>query len=74
MSYDPNDPNDPLRHKFLERKSHDGEYVMPLNEKIANGLGVDPAVFREKIKEIHGDGVHVERVPTKIRHLLRFMG
>lgn len=73
MSYDPNNPNDPLRHKFLERKSHEGEYVMPIDRKIANGLGIDQSAF-EKIRAAQDNGVHVERVPTKIRHLLRMMG
>lgn len=73
MTYDPNDPNDPLRHKFLLRKSHEGEYVMPINEKIANGLGIEAAAFT-KVQEAQRDGVHMERVPTKIRHLLRMMG
>ena len=41
MTYNPNDPNDPLRHKFLERKTYDG-YVMPIGEKIANALGTTP--------------------------------
>ena len=72
MTYNPNDPNDPLRHKFLERKTYDG-YVMPIDEKIANALGTTPDQL-EQVRQVQSDGVHVERVPRKIRSLLRAMG
>lgn len=68
--YDPADPDDPLRHRFLDRKG-DGGYVMPLGDKVANGLGV-PA---ERFREIAGDGVHVERVDANFRRrLARMLG
>ena len=65
MNYDPTDPEDPLRHRFLDRR-RDGGYVMPISEKIANGLGVP----EERFREIAGDGVHVERVPRNLRRRL----
>lgn len=39
--YDPNDPNDPLRHNFLKRKKY-SSFAMPIEVKVANGLGVEP--------------------------------
>lgn len=39
--YDPNDPNDPLRHKFLLRKEY-SDFKIPWDVKVANGLGVKP--------------------------------
>lgn len=41
MTYDPNDPNDPLRHNFLKRKKY-SDFALPIEVKVANGLGVDP--------------------------------
>ena len=70
MTYDPTDPDDPLRHKFLERRSFDGEYKMPVEQKIANGLGVSS----DKLMELRDAGVHVERVPRRIRTLARLAG
>lgn len=41
MTYDPDDPNDPLRHTYLKRKKY-SNIAMPIEVKIANGLGVEP--------------------------------
>lgn len=70
-NYDPTDPDDPLRHRFLDRKADERRGVMPISRKIANGLGVP----EEKFREIKGDGVHVERVdPNFRRRLARMLG
>lgn len=55
--YDPNDPNDPLRHKYLERAKR-STFAIPLRRKVAAGLGVAEDAF---------DGIHVERVPRTFR-------
>jgi hypothetical protein len=39
--YDPNNPDDPLRHRYLDRAKR-SSYAMPIEVKIANGLGVPP--------------------------------
>jgi hypothetical protein len=39
MTYNPNDPNDPLRHNYLARVDRSNDRRMPIEEKIANGLG-----------------------------------
>lgn len=70
MTYDPSNPDDPLRHKFLDRRNFDGEFKVPVEDKIAAGLGVDPAKF----VELREAGVHVERVPRRIRSLARIAG
>lgn len=70
MTYDPTDPNDPLRHRFLDRRDFDGEWKMPIEAKIANGLGVSPDRFRE----LEASGVHIEQVPRRMRTLARLAG
>ena len=39
MTYNPNDPKDPLRHNYLARVDRSNERCVPIEEKIANGLG-----------------------------------
>lgn len=39
--YDPNDPNDPLRHKFLERKVY-SDFKIPWDVKVANAFNARP--------------------------------
>lgn len=41
MNYDPNDLDHPLRHRYLDRAKR-SNYAMPIEVKIANGLGVKP--------------------------------
>ena len=39
MSYDPDNLEDPLRHRYLDRKP-ETKVIIPLTTKIAAGLGV----------------------------------
>ncbi len=39
MTYNPNDPKDPLRHNYLARVDRSNERCLPIEVKIANGLG-----------------------------------
>lgn len=59
--YDPNDPNDPLRHKYLERAKR-STFAVPLTEKVAAGLGVPAEAFK---------GVQAERVPRTLRERVK---
>lgn len=62
VSYDPNDPDDPLRHQYLKRAKR-SDFAVPLAEKVAAGLGVPvPDNFGE---------VHVERVPRTLRERVK---
>ena len=45
MTYNPNDPNDPLRHNYLARVDRSNEPCLPIEVKIANGLGNDRQGF-----------------------------
>lgn len=40
MTYNPDDPNDPLRHNFLLRKQY-SDFKIPWDVKVANAFGVE---------------------------------
>ena len=62
VSYDPNDPDDPLRHQYLKRAKR-SDFAVPIAEKVAAGLGVAvPKGFGE---------VHAEQVPRTLRERVK---
>lgn len=73
VQYDPSDPNDPLRHNYLARKPESATTI-PIEQKIANGLGVTE-VTRVELVVPDGGSVHAEQVPLGFRkRLARTLG